>query len=815
MDETLEREILERLDGDGAPDDDVATLVYAACLGDGELEQALGGQAAPRRAVTAGEAPGAAHAYLRSVTVEGFRGVGPRATLTVEPGPGLTLVVGRNGSGKSTFAEGLELLLTGTSHRWEARSQQWKEGWRNLHHHGPRKIEATFAIEGRERATKVSRVWDADADLADTTTTVQHAGEPAAELSTLGWSDAVVTYRPFLSYNELGALLEDGPSKLYDRLAPILGLDDLVAADTRLQGAHKERDALVKGAKAQAKLLAGQCDDLADDRARRAVVHLLARMPDLDALEALATGTGEGGGDGVRGVLRALAALSSPSLDEVASAVAELRAAHDGLLAVAGTDADRARELADLLDRAVAFHEHHGDGDCPVCGRAGALDADWRSATAQAIGELRAEATNAIAARTRHAAARQAAAALLDRPPDVLSHPVAGIDTGPLADAWQTWAALADDAAVPLDTLAGAIEEHAPGLVDEIEAVRQEADAAMARLDSEWAPLAARLAAWVQQARAAERARPHLSTLKKARDWLKQAADEIRAARFQPIAAQVREHWKLLSLNSNVDIDDIVLSGTGVKRRVEVAVKVDDVDGAALAVMSQGELHALALSLFLPRATLPSSPFGFVVIDDPVQAMDPAKVDGLADALSRVAETRQVVVFTHDERLPDAVRRLGLPARIVEVTRRPGSVVELVESKDPAQRALDDAFAIVKSEDLPESIRARVVPGLCRTAIEAACADVVRRRRLDRGERHADVERLLLAQHKLGTWLALALFDDDGRAGEVMGRLNAWGRSFGDTFAGVNRGAHTGFDGDLTQLARGAEALVGKLRALS
>ena len=34
-------------------------------------------------------------------------------------------------------------------------------------------------------------------------------------------------------------------------------------------------------------------------------------------------------------------------------------------------------------------------------------------------------------------------------------------------------------------------------------------------------------------------------------------------------------------------------------------------------VMSQGEVNALALSLFLLRARLPSSPFRFLVIDDP------------------------------------------------------------------------------------------------------------------------------------------------------------------------------------------------------
>ena len=82
-----------------------------------------------------------------------------------------------------------------------------------------------------------------------------------------------------------------------------------------------------------------------------------------------------------------------------------------------------------------------------------------------------------------------------------------------------------------------------------------------------------------------------------------------------------------------------------------------------------GRLHALALSLFFPRATMDESPFRFVVVDDPVQSMDPAKVDGLARVLEEAAATRQVVVFTYDDRLPEAVRRLGIDATILEVSR--------------------------------------------------------------------------------------------------------------------------------------------------
>ncbi|MFF2406506.1 AAA family ATPase [Streptomyces sp. NPDC058092] len=47
----------------------------------------------------------ASRIYLDSVSVTGFRGIGPRVKLDLAPRPGVTLVVGRNGSGKSSLAE--------------------------------------------------------------------------------------------------------------------------------------------------------------------------------------------------------------------------------------------------------------------------------------------------------------------------------------------------------------------------------------------------------------------------------------------------------------------------------------------------------------------------------------------------------------------------------------------------------------------------------------------------------------------------------------------------------------------------------------
>jgi hypothetical protein len=183
--------------------------------------------------------------------------------------------------------------------------------------------------------------------------------------------------------------------------------------------------------------------------------------------------------------------------------------------------------------------------------------------------------------------------------------------------------------------------------------------------------------------------------------------------------------------------------------------------------------------------------------------------------LEQAAADRQVIVFTHDDRLPESVRRLGIDARVLEVTRRVNSVVEIRKGLDPVSRALEDARALALTKELPIEAARRVVPGLCRLAVEARCDEVVWRRRLARGATHADVEAALANADKLYPRVALALFDDAARGGEALNRLNRMGPRAGDAFVRCNRGAHEADPGDLVGLVKDTEFLVGGLDALS
>jgi energy-coupling factor transporter ATP-binding protein EcfA2 len=680
MNEDLCRLVHDRLSSDGSLQANWSPLVLAACAGGDTLERFLrAGDSAVQDAIRP-EPKQPTGVYLASLTVQGFRGIGPPATLPLTPEAGLTIIIGRNGSGKSSFAEALEVLFTGDSKRWSDRSKVWKEGWRNLHQPHPASIEAEILLEGKSGA-KLVATWEEGAPFEAQKVVVQRKGKAKSSLQALGWKDALVSYRPFLSYNELGSLLDEGPSRLYDALSVILGLDDLLHAQDTLARARLERQKAVSAVERESEYLIQELKELlASEVDNRAEISLdaLTRDPwQLDAIEKVLAAGVAAEADPDINILTRAATLDSPDAERVNVAVAALRDAHRQRAEVAGSDAESSRQLAQLLESAIAFHAAHGDDDCPVCGRRGQLTETWAAARRDEVARLRAVAAASERAHRAADIALRRARELLAPPPRLLEQllrmGVVGVTEA--RERWQAWHGLLPITDLP--ALATRLETQHEALTRAIEVVRNSAAIELQRREDRWRPIALRLNAFTQAAGVALAAAVDLPRIKAAEKWLKGASAEIRNERFAPIADKAMATWEHLRQQSSVTLGRIELAGTKSQRRVTLDVTVDGVAGAALSVMSQGELHSLALSLFLPRATLSESPFRFVVIDDPVQSMDPARVDGLANALGETAQSRQVIVFTHDERLPEAVRRLGIKSTILSVTRRPRSVVEV------------------------------------------------------------------------------------------------------------------------------------------
>ncbi|WP_416563347.1 AAA family ATPase [Nocardia testacea] len=767
--------------------------------------------------------PGLDGVFLSTIRVRGFRGIGPETTLDLPTGPGLTLVTGRNGSGKSSFAEAAELALTGGNRRWDGRSTAWREGWRNLHRSGPVRVELEMRTDGPEPALTVAREWDAEEQLPGGTWTQRRGDGPAQVFASGDWVLPMELYRPFLSYSELGALVDGKPSELFDALHQLLGLDELIVAHERIRVRRLDLERAARAARRERQNLLAELAEVTDHRARRAAGLLREPAPDLVALEGL---VGDTAGGPEPAALRAVLALELPSAERVAALADRISTAAAAVAAATVPEVAADLRVLEVLRAAYAHVTTHGraadpasppegsrpgpdSGDhdtapCPVCG-GGTLDRQWLRDTAAAIDGLSLRTADLVRARADLSRALAELRVLTgDLPPALAAAATAGLDTVALGEAWARWVAL-PESGEPRELPDRLLAEH-EHLCAELDFAQQCAGKELDRLDEAWAPFAPRLRTWLElthtvTAQAAER-----QTARAAEEWLKAATARVRDERLAPLAGTARWVWQTLRQQSSVELGGIHLQGNANSaRRVQLEVTVDDVDGAALGVMSQGELHALGLALFLPRATVAASPFRFVVIDDPVQAMDPAKVDGLARVLATVAWERQVVVFTHDDRLAEAVRRMQIDARIVEVQRRERSVVEVRLSSDPVHRYLDDARALLRTPQLPRTIADELVATCCRSALEAASLARAKRVLLAGGMDHREVQRRIDRAQSTRAMVTLAVLGPGHRIEDLNKQLAKEGRWAVEVVRDATAGAHVPIDRDLAELIADTE----------
>ncbi|EHI14666.1 hypothetical protein KEK_01795 [Mycolicibacterium thermoresistibile ATCC 19527] len=778
--------MLRRADQDDDLSEDARLAILAALADADDLAEVLGSETTSAELVdelTAAEETAAepVGAYLQSISVRGFRGIGPEVTLPLQPGPGLVVVAGRNGSGKSTLAEALELALTGTNSRWEDKAAVWSQNWRNLHAGEPAQIRVGLTEEG-VGTTTIGVDWPPGADVAveDSKGWVQRPGQKREDTSVLGWDAALEMYRPLLSYDELGGILEGRPSEFYDELYKLLGLEQLTEAMYRLDAEVKrlrQPSAELKKARDALRLT---LEDHADPRAATALAQVKKTKPDLDVVRPLIT---EGGAASTPPAWHQAAELMVPDADEITATCEALRSAAENEREEMQRSDTLAADRSVLLEQALMFHDQHGDQPCPVCEQ-GTLDSRWAVAARAALDRQQSAAEALTAAR---AATGQARAALSAAVRSVPAPPLADDDLTSLSVARTAYEAFQQ---LPVDgsvDLADHVEATLPALRAAYEQLRAEAEALIKSRQDAWSPVALELAGWLDKAEAATEVAPKLKVATDALKWLQVNAGELRNQRIAPLAEHARDIWAALRQESNVDLNAIRLEGEKTRRRVTLLAAVDGTDSEAFGVMSQGELQALALAIFIPRATSPESPFRFMVLDDPIQAMDPSKIDGFLDVLRGLARNRQVIVFTHDDRLPAAIRRSRVPARVVEVTRGPNSAVTVVESSRPATRLLDEAFAVAVDEAVPDTIKQKTVAVLCREALEAAAWDTFAARALRQGRSREEVETRWEEAATVKKRVGLAVDPDDTTA------VDKWlsGRSARRiTMAVANKGIH-------------------------
>ncbi len=303
-------------------------------------------------------------AYLRSITVEGFRGIGREAKLPLNPGVGLTVVVGANGSGKSSFAEAVERLLTGSIGRSEKAAADELANWRNLHQNGNARVKVVLQGTIDKTETTLTHRWAESDDIGAGATTMLRKGATPEPWSSSTIAEAMGSFPPLLPYARLGAAIRGKPSELFDAFNPLLGLADMERMERALAGRLSAAEALGKTADAAAKTArqAAAQSGLAEVSALLAEIDASGRSP-LGAAELLADdGQGED-----HAVFREVASLHD--FDEAAATVdLERLDTLDRELAERLTpEFERAEQLAGLLGASIAFHQTGAEEQCPVC----------------------------------------------------------------------------------------------------------------------------------------------------------------------------------------------------------------------------------------------------------------------------------------------------------------------------------------------------------------------------------------------------------------------------------------------------------------
>jgi len=150
---------------------------------------------------------------------------------------------------------------------------------------------------------------------------------------------------------------------------------------------------------------------------------------------------------------------------------------------------------------------------------------------------------------------------------------------------------------------------------------------------------------------------------------------------------------------------------------------VDQNDNAVdLGMLSAGQRNAVLLAPLL--ASVDAGPFGFLILDDPVHAFDELRIDRLAETLAKLAETRRVIVLTHDDRLKEhlAARSIQCDTRLVDRSSSTGAI-EISDSSQFWHELLNDAGQIHdlaateagSTQDVTDAVRR-----LCRMAIDNA-----------------------------------------------------------------------------------------------
>ena len=626
---------------------------------------------------------------LVAIELEGFRGFAQRQRLLLDAQA--VIIRGDNGSGKTSLVDGLLWLFCGElkylSERVRGLRRTEDAVTSRFNPSGARvRLEVrvgeqiqTFTRTGDERGTRLECLVDNEpvenAELALATAFDQ--------IDQASLSNAVQTWG-MLRQDAVRAALDVSGGALYERLASVIGLDRVTAfaaaatrtsdalirertsardSEKRLMSRHGETAARLEDARRSAsspqeadRVLRRGMDALSAALSDR--VLLRSNEPDLKELALVA-----------QQLTRMIESLEVQQTRVVAlgdrqqDTDAAVEAAERAMEAASRSAVVATQEAPVAAQLAVAALQMLGDR-CPVCGqtidevtvrehleeilevsnRSAALAQEAQDAVARArtdLAEIRER------ARQRRNAEEALRAARLDVQKSVGD------------------AGLLRVAEVPVDgpQLAELIASvrSALDLIRTIQADTQKAGGVVVeRLQSQVDALALELATAHADVERLERRCAEAKTLERAAHRAAENIIERALDALQPSFAEVFER-----LNPNPAFTELLARQDVFRNRNQVIPVVRDldrgIDANPVLVFSEGQLNVVALSYFLGMAlNAHDAMLPFLVLDDPLQALDVVTILGFGDLCRRIRDARQLIVTTHDPRFADVlVRKLS------------------------------------------------------------------------------------------------------------------------------------------------------------
>jgi hypothetical protein len=638
---------------------------------------------------------------ISKVEIRGHVGIGERPLiLNLVPSTGIAFISARNGVGKTSSADAIRHVLSGGSSRLYDLTAE------NVHY-GLREIHVTVTDGLREAVIGC---------VGDGPVTWDGAGVPSE------WNSAYQRFRPVLLYPEISPMIER-PAELHDFLHGGLETEVLSELLRRVDGVRaqgREAKRRVDGTFSSVKSLAGNA---LSSEAHAKVVSFgdLPSTEDFPAIRAVIETAPDQADDGLIPIWKVDTAVA----ETVIRGINELQQAKS--MVVPGALAVR-QALESILGTFSDERQAQDSTVCPVCG---ANSIGWQDHARASLEELSKELHRV------HEAQRNFRIALNNLEPS-LPPPLADtLRTSLVRHGLSQTVDLWDKAVAEKRTLSELSTETAIiNLIKSSAKVASSYSGFKADRDVENSAKGAGMAkagqvieTWIKSV---EENRSSIASGKLADAlgrWVDKSIKETRAALFEPIANEVKEIWGQLNADSDLVLTDVRLGGgSRAAKKVEFGLNVEGVavpPGAKTpSIMSTGQRNALSLATYFPRAAQQDSPFGFLVLDDPVQSFDSWRVRYLADRLRKIAENNQVIVLSHDERLWSELQRYGSIRQSIRLDRPQGNRSKVrVTEKSAGILLLDDLAGTINAEGrspvgVPTAVSAMTL-AMCRLALDA------------------------------------------------------------------------------------------------